>query len=236
MLAVTGAQLMGNVFHGVEAWEAGGNRRSPGAGRVAGGQPGFDRRAGGSRQRRRTVAVCRWSERVELANGQVRLWKPDLSGYASPVQLPEGLAPNALGQYALNDQLYIRLDGKLYQQRYDAGLQQWRIRHPDNNDAFEPPLKHYGNGAWQFQGEQPLHWERGQLLRRIGVLAEGLDDASLAQAADISGVDDDVLRHMHVEQGALHRCWPIPCSACNWTGALPGWSPISAVARRWRRA
>ncbi|SDQ73209.1 Leucine-rich repeat (LRR) protein [Pseudomonas sp. UC 17F4] len=203
MLAVTGAQLMANVFHGVEAWEAGETAEALAQVESLVVNLGLIVGLGVAGSAAEPSLFVDGLERVELANGQVRLWKPDLSGYASPVQLPEGLAPNALGQYALNDQLYIRLDGKLYQQRYDAGLQQWRIRHPDNNDAFEPPLKHYGNGAWQFQGEQPLHWERGQLLRRIGVLAEGLDDASLAQAADISGVDDDVLRHMHVEQGPL---------------------------------
>lgn len=203
MLAVTGAQLMGNVFHGVEAWEAG--ETAEALAQVESliinlGLIGTLGAAGSAVESSRFVDAL---ERIELPNGQVRLWKPDLSGYESPVQLPERLAPNDLGQYALNERLYIRLDGKLYEQRYDADGQQWRIRHPRQGDAFQPVLKQYGDGAWQFQGEQPLHWERSQLLRRIGVLAEGLDDATLAQAADISGIDDDMLRHMHVEQGPL---------------------------------
>ena len=203
MLAVTGAQLMGNVFHGVEAWEAGETAEALAQFESLVLNLGLIGALGVAGSAVEPSLFVDGLERIQLPDGRVRLWKPDLSGYESPVQLPERLVPNALGQYALNERLYIRLDGKLYEQRYDADGQQWRIKHPHGNDAFEPQLKHYGNGAWQFQGEQPLHWTRGQLLRRIGVLAEGLDDASLAQAADISGVDDDVLRHMHVEQGSL---------------------------------
>ncbi|MGF6589985.1 dermonecrotic toxin domain-containing protein [Pseudomonas sp. 2835] len=203
MLVVTGAQLMGNLFHGVQAWEAGETAEAVAQVESLAVNLGLIAALGVAGRAVEPSLFVDGLERIELADGQVRLWKPDLSGYESPVQLPERLAPNALGQYVLNERLYIRLDGKLYEQRYDADGQQWRIRHPHNDHAYEPPLKHYGNGAWQFQGEQPLHWQRGQLLRRIGVLAEGLDDASLAQAADISGVDDDVLRHMHVEQAPL---------------------------------
>ncbi|MEN5199126.1 DUF6543 domain-containing protein [Pseudomonas wadenswilerensis] len=203
MLAVTGAQLMGNVFHGVEAWEAGETAEALAQVESLAVNLGLIAALGAAGSAVEPSLFVDGLERIELPNGQVRLWKPDLSGYESPVQLPERLAPNDLGQYALNERLYIRLDGKLYEQRYDADGQQWRLKHPRQGDAFQPVLKQYGDGAWQFQGEQPLHWERSQLLRRIGVLAEGLDDATLAQAADISGIDDDMLRHMHVEQGPL---------------------------------
>ncbi|MEJ3721799.1 hypothetical protein WGM54_28320, partial [Paenibacillus polymyxa] len=103
-----------------------------------------------------------------------------------------------LGQYLHEGQHYLRLDERWYQQRFDTQQQRWRLVHPEDAQAHQPLLEHNGQGTWTFDGEQPLNWPRRPLLRRIGVLAEGLDDAMLERAASISACDEQVLRHMYV--------------------------------------
>lgn len=198
MLAVVGAQLMDTFFHGVEAWEDGENAEA--VAQLASlamnlAQFGALGAAGAAL---RSSAFVDGMVRVTLPNGEPRLWKPDLTGYSSSHALPADLAPNALGQYQVGDRHFIRLDGKVYEQRFDAELKQWRIKHPNDSNAYEPTLRHNDNGAWTYHGEQPLRWNRQQLLRRIGHATDGLDDRVLEQTADISGVGDDALRRMHV--------------------------------------
>jgi hypothetical protein len=81
---------------------------------------------------------------VTLPNGQTRLWKPDLSGYESPDSLPTSAAPNTQGQYLHAGKTYIRQSGKFYEKTYDEALGRWRIRHPTDPGAYQPPLSHTG--------------------------------------------------------------------------------------------
>ncbi|WP_461528873.1 NEL-type E3 ubiquitin ligase domain-containing protein [Pseudomonas sp. 210_17 TE3656] len=136
--------------------------------------------------------------RVTLPNGKQRLWTPDLTPYARKVELTD-IAPNDKGVYRLDGKSYIRIDGQVFEVFEDADGA-WSIRHPDDPDAYQPALKHNQEGTWQAVGEQPLQWSHEKLLSRIGVAAEGLPAEVLEQAVRISGVDDDVLRRMHLDQ------------------------------------
>ncbi|SDV06104.1 Leucine Rich Repeat [Pseudomonas mucidolens] len=138
-------------------------------------------------------------EPVTLSNGETRLWKPDLSGYESPVSLDRSSGPNAMGQYELDGKTYIRQDGKAYQQTYDETLKCWRIEHPSNPWAYKPRLTHNGAGAWRHTLERPLTWDRLTLLRRMGHVTQIFADEQLLRIADISGVSDNVLRKMHMD-------------------------------------
>ncbi|MFP3335898.1 DUF6543 domain-containing protein, partial [Pseudomonas sp. SIMBA_064] len=75
---------------------------------------------------------------------------------------------NAQGQYLLDGQYFIRMDGHLYEQRLDNELQQWRIVHPHVQDAWQPPLEHNEQGAWRGCHEQPSQWSFAVLIRRLG--------------------------------------------------------------------
>lgn len=136
---------------------------------------------------------------VTLPNGQVRLWRPDLSPYQSPVVLGEGSVPNALGHYAHEGKIYLRQDRNVYETYFDDAIKQWRIKHPTDTGAYQPILESNGRGAWRHTLEYPLQWDRLTLLRRMGHSTEGLTDQQLLDIADLSGVSDNTLRKMHVD-------------------------------------
>ncbi|WP_158262098.1 NEL-type E3 ubiquitin ligase domain-containing protein [Pseudomonas sp. BBP2017] len=201
MAVVAGAQLVKEVIDGAHAWEAGELDEALAhfesvamnvalvAGFGAAGHVG---------------APVQASERVDgllrvtLPGGEQRLWKPDLLPYTQTIDLA-GIAPDAQGLYTLNGSTYIRIEEQVCEVSQDADGA-WSIRHPNDPDAYQPALRHNREGAWQAVGEQPLQWSHIQLLRRIGHATRGLSDDVLEQAAQISGINDDVLRSMHIDQ------------------------------------
>lgn len=136
---------------------------------------------------------------VKQPDGQVRLWKPSLSRYESPVTLGAELRPNTMGQYVKEGRTYIREGSKVYEQYFDDSLKKWRIKHPSDSEAYQPILNHNGRGAWQHTLERPLEWDRTTLLRRMGHETEMFTDQELLKIADVSGVSDNTLRKMHVD-------------------------------------
>lgn len=136
--------------------------------------------------------------RVTLPSGEERLWKPDLAPYARMVELAD-VTPDAAGVYPVDGKSYIRIETQVFEVTQDADAT-WTITHPDDPHAYQPVLRHNGEGTWQAAGEQPLQWNHERLLKRLGHLAHGLSDEVVEQAVKISGVDDDVLRRMYVDQ------------------------------------
>lgn len=136
---------------------------------------------------------------VKSPEGKMRLWKPDLAPYASDVTLPVDARPNALGQYTVAGKRYIRIEGSLYEQTFDATQQQWRVLHPRDTEAYQPELMHNHAGAWRLSREQPLSWDHLTLLRRLGHCTEAFSDEVLTTLGEVSGVDDNTLRQVHVD-------------------------------------
>lgn len=151
----------------------------------------------------KSVPVIENLHQVKMPDGTTRLWKPDLRGYESPVTLDPHAVPNALGQYEAGQKTCIRLDGKTYQQTYDESLKAWRIQHPSDPQAYQPPLTHNRGGAWRHTLERPQNWDRLTLLRRIGHSTEPFADAQLLTLADVAGVSDNALRKMHLDNALL---------------------------------
>ena len=205
MMVVMAGQLLEETFEGAIEWSEG-DRKAAKAHLVdvaqnlalmalmAGAGKGFARLAAA-----RSVPVIENLHQVEMPDGTTRLWRPDLSGYESPVTLGPQAVPNALGQYESGQKTCIRLDGKTYQQVYDESLKAWRIQHPGDPQAYQPPMMHNGAGAWRHTLERPQDWDRLTLLRRIGHSTEAFTDAQLLTMADVSGVSDNALRKMHLD-------------------------------------
>ncbi|WP_438869474.1 NEL-type E3 ubiquitin ligase domain-containing protein [Pseudomonas sp. L1(2025)] len=139
---------------------------------------------------------------VTLPNGETRLWKPDLAGYESSTVLDAHAVANAQGQYTLNGKTYMRMDGQVYEQVFDASIKQWRIKHPTRAEVYQPLLQSNGRGAWRHTLERPAEWDRLTLLRRIGHETEAFSDTQLLKVADVSGVSDNALRKMHTDLAA----------------------------------
>jgi hypothetical protein len=196
MMVIGAAQIMSSVFQGIEAWED--DQRAEALAQVesllvnlatvagvAGGVALF--KASGFVDAMRSIKVA----------GQERLWHADLSTYASDVELPDDLRPNALGQYHHNDKTYVRLGNDLYAHSQDnEGI--WRIDHPGDPQAYRPALEHNGSGAWRTVHEQPLDWDDAELVRRFGPISEPLDDQQLLAVLRCTGTAAETLRAAHV--------------------------------------
>ncbi|MFQ6573789.1 dermonecrotic toxin domain-containing protein [Pseudomonas sp. UM16] len=137
-------------------------------------------------------------DEVRLDDNSHRLWQPDLTPYRSPAVIPDGLSANPLGQYLHQDSYFIRIDGQLYEQRFDSERQQWRIVHPDTPKTWQPPLEHNGEGAWRGVHEQPQLWDLPTLVRRLDPSFSDFSNEDLRLATQISAVSETRLRQVHL--------------------------------------
>lgn len=134
---------------------------------------------------------------VSDGRGRALLWDRSLVAYRSPVRLPADVRANAAGQYVHENRHYLRLDGHLYEHRWDSASEQWKIVHPEQPEAFQPPLQHNGAGAWRHIHERPEAWDEVQSMRRLGWPSEGLDDRQLLRARKASGIGPQGLDELH---------------------------------------
>jgi hypothetical protein len=202
MLAVAACQLLGEAYEGYEAWSEGDRQMAWQHLEAVGVNLAL---IGGLAAAGHVVPKLFKSpllenlQEVRCDDGRNRLWQPSLKPYRSPQALPEGLRPNEQGQYVQDGSHFIRMDGALYKQRFDPHSQQWRIVHPDNSHAFEPPLEHNGHGAWRAAHEQPQQWSFAVLAKRLGEDYAAFTPAQLELAGRICGVDAADLRQVHLE-------------------------------------
>ena len=202
MLAVTACQLLGEAFEGYQAWHAGDRHLALRHLEAVGLNLAL---IGGFVAAAKVVPKLFNSplmenlQQVRGNDGRYRLWNEDLSPYRSAMVLPEELQPNALGQYVYQDRYFIRMDGQLFEQRFDSHLQQWRVLHPETPEAWQPPLSHNAQGAWRGQHEQPGQWPFTKLARRLGEAYSAFTPDQLAEAGRLCGIDAARLRRVHLE-------------------------------------
>ncbi|UVL58592.1 dermonecrotic toxin domain-containing protein [Pseudomonas sp. B21-035] len=201
MMVALGAQLLGDLFNGLQAWEANDQQQAisylqsfginlaitAGLGVAAGA-------AGAALSQPLAIDAL---EVVELPGGEVRLWRPDLAPYQQSTALLEGHFADAQGIYRVAGKRYIRIEGKPLEITQDSHLGKWRVEHPDDPQAYRPVLEHNGEGAWHHALERVDSWPRPTLVRRLGHAFEGWADAALERMADISGVSDAELRAVY---------------------------------------
>lgn len=197
MAVVAAGQLIGEVVEGIEDWEVGDRELAMAHLQSVALNIAF---AVGLGLALKPLAVGPGSELLEgtvqirLANGQYRLWKPQLEPYAADVDL-SGVVPDLQGRYSVGDKTYIRVQGRAYEVvGTEAG--QYQVRHP-RDDAYQPPVVHNGAGAWRLEAEDPQQWEGLTLWRRLGHLVDGMGDEDLLNMAAITGIDEARLRRLH---------------------------------------
>ena len=201
MLAVTACQLLGEVYEGYEAWHEGDRHQALQHLEAVGLNLAL---IGGLATAGRVVPKLFSSplleslQEVRCSDGRDRLWQPDLLPYRSPRCCQKGCRPMRKANTS-RGRHYIRMDGQLYEQRFDPHIQQWRIVHPEAPDAYQPPLEHNGQGAWRAAHEQPQAWPFTVLARRLGEDYAAFTPAQLELAGQICGVDEARLRQVHLE-------------------------------------
>ncbi|MDR9876197.1 NEL-type E3 ubiquitin ligase domain-containing protein [Pseudomonas allii] len=205
MIAVMAGQLLYETFEGVKEWTEG-DRKAAKAHLIdvaenlvlLAAQVGV-----GSGLAKLTAVpaepVVEGLQPVTLPSGKTRLWKPHLKAYESDVALAADASPDPQGRYAVNGKTYIRQDGKHYEISQGTKPGEWRIQHPSDPDAYQPLLRHNGQGAWRHTLERPLAWDRLTLLRRLGHTTEQYSDEQLLKIAEVSGVSDNTLRKAHLD-------------------------------------
>ncbi|MNO52516.1 putative E3 ubiquitin-protein ligase ipaH7.8 [compost metagenome] len=139
-------------------------------------------------------------KQVQLPDGQQRLWHPDLKPYEQPdLQLPVTSLPDEQGLHTHEDQKILALEDKHYAVQQEPLTGNYRVKHPGRADAYQPELKHNGQGAWTHEAENPRDWEGSTLMRRLGHSVADLSDIELEQVRTTSGTEDNALRKMHMD-------------------------------------
>lgn len=196
MLAIFGAQIMGEVFHGIESWEHGENAEALAhVESLLVNALTIGAFAGATKALKASGFVDAMQE--ILIEGKSRLWRPSLKGYAVET-LPDGLgAPDAQGLRCQGDECYIRMNGQHYKVMPDE-QGRWCVQHPVDPQAYRPRLRHDGQGAWRMEHDSPLTWAKTELLRRVGHYAEGLSDTQLRTIAKLVDISPGALLRSQV--------------------------------------
>ncbi len=205
MLAYTAYQLLDETFEGVVEWSEG--QRSEAAGHLIGvaesliqlGTFAAGGKVVGALLPLKSSLFVERMRVVETSDGRSRLWDPDLGRYAQSVTLDETVRPDEKGIYRHAGQEVLSLDGRQFVVKPEPGSDQYRIQHPRRADAYAPRLAHNGVGAWVHEAERPQAWQGVNLMRRLGHRVDSFSDQTLEQIRIVSGVDEAVLRKLHVE-------------------------------------
>jgi len=199
LLAVTAWQLLGEVFHGIEAWHEGDTSEAlDHVLNVAGDLALMAVTAAGV-----TVTRSLWARAAvvdsfvpaRLEDGSTRLWNQDLTPFRSGPPPAQALTDEE-GIQRLNGQAWIEMDGHHYPVVEAEVPGQWRLR---ARGGHAPQLRHNGAGAWRLWSEQPGQWDDPHyLLRRLGGEFARLDEDEMDQFVVAHALDNDQLRGLHV--------------------------------------
>lgn len=134
-----------------------------------------------------------------LPDGRQCLWSTDLTPYQQAITLEPASPPDANGLYLIKDRYVLPHEGQHYVLQKDASGPHYRALHPTRPDAYQPVFRYNGHGVWVHEGEQPLTWNRQTLMRRLGPSVQGIADEQLEQILQVSGVEEDDVRRLYVE-------------------------------------
>jgi hypothetical protein len=205
LLVVAGAQLVEEVFHGVELWQH--HEKSQAVLSVMSvlvnlellAITGVKGSAGVPKPDIHGEAFLDPLLEIEVKPGIKRLWNGDLAAYRSSSGLPAGTAADTRGVYSTGGKTFIKLRGELHGVKLDAATGKWSIPHPTDTDGLALALEHNQAGAWRLAAERPLDWDALTSLRRLGAPFTALDDRTAQAVMDASGVDESLLREVHLD-------------------------------------
>uniref|UniRef100_UPI00036B6174 dermonecrotic toxin domain-containing protein n=1 Tax=Pseudomonas asplenii TaxID=53407 RepID=UPI00036B6174 len=199
MLAVAGGQLIMQIFNGIEQWQH--HQREQAVLGFLGVVLNLELLGLGTALHAdfEGADFIGGLHPIEPAPGKRALWKPDLGPYRHDLPDLPGNRPDAAGLTHQQGAAYLGLEGHHYRLGTDNGVNRFHLRHPENPDAYAPLLRHNGKGAWQLEFERPWQWQRPQLFSRLGPDAASLDPGSAERVLQASGIDDSLLRRMHMD-------------------------------------
>lgn len=207
LMALTAAELLLGVYHGIERWSAGEQEQaadylfdtlenflvmaalSAGAGAVK-----------GTFKTVRGSSFVQNLRQVRLADEKPRLWKPDLAPYRRSISLPGWVKTDERGLRWFDDQAYLALGKDLYAVRPQADTGLWEIEGTRIKDGYAPRLETNDVGAWRHDSELPGEWDRLTLFRRLGYSERDIPDPRALQILSVSAVDERVMRRVLIDR------------------------------------
>jgi hypothetical protein len=136
---------------------------------------------------------------VSMPDGSTRMWNPDLAPYEHKIALPKGSRPDDTGLHQHNGRDVLQLEDKQYVVKKDPQTGKHHVQHPTRTGAYAPQVEHNAAGAWKTELDRPVEWDKIRALRRLNPLANTFSDTTLEQLLNVSGVDENALRRLHVE-------------------------------------
>lgn len=200
MLAVTAAQLVYEVYEGIESWTHDERGQALGYLFDVAQNIAFMAALGAASAHSVPIpaveapALIDTLERVQLPSGETRLWKPDLTPFAHDVLLPADLKPDDLGLYEFKGKQWLALEGRTYSVKTASNGDGLVMEHPASVNGYEPPLRHNGAGVWLHALDTPTQMHGLTLLRRLGYSASEFPDDMAAHMLKVSDTGSGVLR------------------------------------------
>ena len=210
MMAVFAAQIMTDVYHGIESWDAGDKEQAwaytkgvlinLAAVALFSVAPVVDEFVG-TVLTPLPIEISPFVEDLdvaELANGDKKLWSPDLQPFEQDVNFAPFTKPDERGLVHHNGKQFLPIEGKNYHvEQLPNGS--YRINHPSDPHAYKPALKHNGRAAWRQATEEVLQWDTATLVRRLDTSLAELNNAQTQHLLHLSNTDEAVLRQVHLE-------------------------------------
>lgn len=198
LLAAVGAgQLLNEIFIGIDDWQHGQTAEALGH-LLSVGENLALLVGGGAALHISSSAFVEEMVPVFDGAGRKRLFYPKMERLRSTVEVRADASRNALGQYEMGGKLYARIDGQLYQQRFNTATNGWEIVPPAEAPQCYSPLRHNEAGAWAHAHETALQWPGEALMSRWGPASDGLSGRQLEFARRASGLNENTLRRLHV--------------------------------------
>jgi hypothetical protein len=199
MLAVTVWELLGEVYHAIEALHDGDTQQAlDHLTHVATDLAIVAATAAGVSLTKRLwarSAVVDAMVPARLEDGSTKLWQQDLAAYRS-IAPSSAAAQDALGIRRYGGQAWVEMDGHHYPVVEPAGDGQWQLRPRGGNG---PALCHNGAGAWRVWTEQPAQWDDTyRMFRRLGAPLDSMSDEQIDQVLGFHELNADHLRALHI--------------------------------------
>lgn len=205
MTVVFAAQIMTDIYHGIEAWEQGEQALAWGYTKSVLTNLAFAAAAGKfASELARPVPVERspYVEELQVVtvkDAPPQLWRPDLRPYEHDIHFDAWAKTDPQGLYTHADKKYLRLEGKHYQLQA-APDKTYRLQHPGRPDAYAPLISTNGRGAWLHEAEELNDWNQATLIRRLDGALHGISDEQALNLLHVSGVDAAQLQLIYIEQ------------------------------------
>lgn len=209
MLTCAAAQLLQEVFSGVDDWRQGNDHAAFGhamsvvenlatmavfAGAV---------QAGRSWVAPRVPAVAADTQLAELlpvtlADGREHLWRPNLDDYVAAQGLPADLLPDTDRLYHDEARDSVVIGGRVHDLRFDDRYQRWRITHPRDANAYLPLIEETGAG-WRLAAEQQPEVTGTTLRDRLGWRLSGMESQDIHRALASTGLPPTLLDAVYAQ-------------------------------------